>query len=242
MRFLSDLKPKFGTVLLDADETIFDFSKGQEYSLKHTLEEFNLPWSREINDIYSKENLKMWKKFERKEVDKERLKVERFESFFSIIGVSGVDIESVNKTYMGYLSSCGFTVNGALELCEKLHKICKVYIATNGLEKTQKGRLAKSGLAPYIDGLFISDTIGLQKPHKEYFDYIFNTLKISDKSDVIILGDSLTSDMQGGKNAGIATCLFDPKDIVKLPNPLCDYKVNRLEDFINIVVPDYSFE
>lgn len=79
--------------------------------------------------------------------------------------------------------------------------------------------------------MFISDTVGFQKPAKEYFEYIFKTLQIEDKGDVIMLGDSLTSDMQGGKNAGITTCLFDPKEQTVMPHPLCDYKIKRLSDF-----------
>ena len=146
-------------------------------------------------------------------------------------GPLGADIQKINEDYVECLSRCGFVTHGALALCKSLHGRCGLYIATNGLRKAQEGRLERSGLKPYIDGMFISDTVGFQKPAKEYFEYIFKTLQIEDKGDVIMLGDSLTSDMQGGKNAGITTCLFDPKEKTAMPHPLCDYKIKRLSDF-----------
>lgn len=224
-------EPRFHTVLMDADETLLDFTKSQEEALKNTLHKNGYPWNREINEIYSAENLRLWKKFELGETTRERLKVERFENFFRILGIEGANIQKINEDYVEYLSRCGFVTDGALALCKNLHGRLRLYIATNGLRKAQEGRFERSGLKPYIDGMFISDLVGFQKPAKEYFDYIFETLQIKDKSGVIILGDSLTSDMQGGKNAGIATCLFDPKDKIVMPHPLCDFKIKRLTDF-----------
>lgn len=216
---------------MDADETLLDFTKSQEEALKNTLYKNGYPWNREINEIYSAENLRLWKKFELGETTRERLKVERFENFFRIMGIEGADIKKINEDYVDCLSQCGFITGGAMELCRSLHGRCKLFIATNGLRKAQEGRLERSGLKPYIDGMFISDTVGFQKPAKEYFDYIFHTLKITDKNGVVILGDSLTSDMQGGRNAGITTCLYDPEDAIAMPHPLCDYKISRLADF-----------
>ncbi len=224
-------EPRFHTVLMDADETLLDFTRSQEEALKNTLHKNGYRWSREINEIYSAENLRLWKKLERGETTRERLKVERFENFFRTIGIEGADIQKINEDYVECLSRCGFVTHGALALCKSLHGRCGLYIATNGLRKAQEGRLERSGLKPYIDGMFISDTVGFQKPAKEYFEYIFKTLQIEDKGDVIMLGDSLTSDMQGGKNAGITTCLFDPKEKTAMPHPLCDYKIKRLSDF-----------
>lgn len=233
---MNNKQVKYTTVLIDADETLLDFTKSQEEALKNTLRINGYPWSREINEIYSDENLKLWKKFERGEVTRARLKIERFENFFRILGIEGADIEKINRDYVDCLSACGFINDGALELCKTLCGACGLYIATNGLRKAQEGRLERSGLKPYIDGMFISDVVGFQKPSKEYFDFIFSTLGITDKSKVIILGDSLTSDMQGGRNAGITTCLFDPLDQVALPHPLCDCKIRNLTDFARLIL------
>lgn len=227
---------KYTTILMDADETLLDFTKSQEEALKATLRINGYPWSREINEIYSDENLKLWKKFERGEVTRERLKIQRFENFFRILGIKGADIEKINRDYVDCLSQCGFINDGALALCKTLSGYCGLYIATNGLRKAQEGRLERSGLKPYIDGMFISDVVGFQKPSKEYFDFIFSELNITDKSRVIILGDSLTSDMQGGRNAGITTCLFDPFDQIETPHPLCDFKIRNLPDFARLIL------
>ncbi|HIQ80600.1 MAG TPA: noncanonical pyrimidine nucleotidase, YjjG family [Candidatus Scatavimonas merdigallinarum] len=228
-------KAKFHTVLLDADQTLFDFNKSQRLSLKAALQKNGYPWNEEMNALYSKENLMVWKKFERGEITKERLKIERFENFFYKLGYKNADIAAVNADYIFHLSQCGFTIDGADTLCRALHGVCKLYIATNGIQSVQERRLEKSNIKPYIDGMFISDVLGCQKPAKEYFAFIFHALQIADKSGVIILGDSLTSDMQGGKNAGITTCLFDPEDTVRMPQPLCDFKITKLLDFLPIV-------
>lgn len=227
---------KYSTVLIDADETLLDFTRSQEEALKTTLRINGYPWSREINEIYSEENLKLWKKLERGEVTRARLKIERFENFFRILGIGDADIEKINRDYVDSLSLCGFINDGALSLCKALSGTCGLYIATNGLRKAQEGRLERSGLKPYIDGMFISDVVGFQKPSKEYFDFIFSELQVADKSKVIILGDSLTSDMQGGRNAGITTCLYDPFDKIGMPHPLCDYKIRALPDFVQLIL------
>ena len=229
-------KAKYHTVLLDADQTLFDFNKSQRLSLKAALEKNGYPWNEEINELYSKENLKVWTKFERGEITKERLKIQRFENFFHKLGYKNADIAAVNAHYISNLSQCGFTIDGADTLCRTLHGICKLYIATNGIQSVQEGRLKRSNIKPYIDGMFISDVLGCQKPAKEYFASVFRTLQITDKSGVIILGDSLSSDMQGGKNAGITTCLFDPENTVRMPHPLCDFKITKLLDFVPIVL------
>ena len=110
----------------------------------------------------------------------------------------------------------------------------QLYIATNGLVATQKRRLEKSPLRPLISDMFISEEIGFQKPRKEYFDAVLAAVGNPDPSRVILLGDSLTSDMAGGRNAGVATCWLAPEDAVDTVG--CDYRVSVLPDFIPIAL------
>lgn len=225
---------RFDIVLLDADETIFDFKRAEAHSLKKMLESFDIEFTDERLARYSAINLSLWKALEQNTITRDRLKTLRFEKFFSEIGVSDVDCVLANDRYLDNLSNATFLIDGAEEFVKKLHEYCKIYIATNGLIKAQTRRFSQSAIADYIDGAFISEQIGYTKPDKAYFEYIFEQLNITDKSRMIILGDSLTSDMQGGKNAGITTCLYCRGS--KMPNsPLCDYQISDYNDFFDIL-------
>lgn len=227
-------KKRFDYVLLDADETIFDFKRAEAHSFKLMLEQFGVEYTDERLSLYSGINLKMWKALERGEVTRERLKTLRFDMFFEQIGVSGIDTVAVNDCYLTNLSNSTFLIDGAVEFVKELSKYCKIYLATNGLTKAQTGRFSKSAVKDYIDGMFISEQIGYAKPDKAYFDYIFSELKITDKSRVIMVGDSLTSDMQGGRNAGITTCLYSRNGEV-VQSDLCDYRIKDYNEFFDIL-------
>lgn len=227
---------KFTTVLLDADDTVYDFHKAEKVALNKTLTILNIEWTEQLNDIYLDENLKIWKEYEKNEITREELKIERFERFFNRAGLTvTTPTEKVNEIYINNLSQCGFLFDGAYEFVQKLTEYAGVYLATNGLTVAQRGRVKHSGLYKLVNGVFISEEMGCNKPSKEYFDYIFNQLKITDKSKVLMVGDSLTSDMQGGKNAGITTCLYDPHNNVTSHN-LCDYVVRSYDEILRIVV------
>lgn len=227
-------KKRFDIVLLDADETIFDFKRAEAHSFKLMLESFGVEYTDERLALYSDINLHMWKALERGEVTRERLKTLRFEKFFSEIGVQNIDCVAVNDCYLTNLSHSTFLIDGAKDFLEKLSKYCKIYLATNGLTKAQTGRFSRSSVKEYIDGMYISEQIGFAKPDRAYFDYIFNELNITDKSRVIMVGDSLTSDMQGGKNAGITTCLYSRNGEI-VQSELCDYQIKNYNEFFDIL-------
>lgn len=230
-----DVKNKrFDIVLLDADETVFDFKRAEAHSFKLMLESFGVEYSDERLALYSAINLSMWKALEKGEVSRERLKTLRFERFFSEIGVEGIDCVAVNDSYLTNLSNSTFMLPGAPEFVKELSDYCKIYLATNGLTKAQTGRFSQSAIKDYIDGVFISEQIGYAKPDKAYFDYIFNELGITDTSRIIMLGDSLTSDMQGGKNAGITTCRYSANGEI-VDSDLCDYQISDYNQFFNIL-------
>lgn len=225
---------KYDIVLLDADETVFDFKKSEAYSFEKTLAEFGVEFNEERLKLYSDINLYMWKALERGEVTRESLKTKRFDMFFEQVGVANIDTKLFNERYVYYLSTCTFLLDGAYEFVEKLSKYCKLYLATNGLTIVQRGRLEKSSIKPFLNGFFISEEIGFAKPDKAYFEYILTDIKAEDKSRVIILGDSETSDMQGGKNIGIKTCLYNPKNN-EYNKALCDYSVGNYDEFFDIL-------
>lgn len=227
---------KFITVFVDADETLFDFHRGERESLKFALLELGIEWKPQYSEIYKEENQKAWVAYECNEITRDEMKVKRFETFFKKVGLQiTTPLEKVNDIYISNLSQCGYLIDGANDFLKRLTSVAGVYITTNGLIKTQSNRFKASGLDKMTHGIYISEKIGFNKPSKEYFEYIFKELNITDKSKVIILGDSLTSDMQGGKNAGIATCLYDPHYKVK-EHILCDYVIHNYDEFFEVLV------
>ena len=225
---------RYNIVLMDADDTLFDFKKSERVALEQVLINNDILINDDIINCYSKINLELWKMLEKGEIEREVLKVERFSRFLQKIDKSG-DGASFNTQYMVELGKCGYIIDGADSLCKRLYGKCRLFIATNGLIEVQKNRLRCSGLDRYIEKMFISEEMDYQKPDKRYFDYIFNYLgENADRSKIIMLGDTITSDIQGGINAGIDTCLFDPDDKYK-DYAKCTYKIKSLDEFDNIV-------
>lgn len=225
----------FTTVFVDADETLFDFHRGEKESLKNTLLTLGIEWNPQYSKIYREENQKAWTAYECNQITRDEMKVQRFKTFFDKANITvKIPLDEVNDIYISNLSQCGYLFDGALDFLKRLTAIAKVYITTNGLAKTQNNRFKVSGLDKAVHGIFISENVGCNKPEKEYFEFIFKRLNITDKNKVIILGDSLTSDMQGGKNAGIKTCLFDPHCKVK-SHSLCDYIIHSYDEFFEII-------
>lgn len=227
-------KTRYDIVLLDADETIFDFKRAEDHSIRLLMQSYGVTPTKDLVSQYSAINLALWKALERGEMTREKLKVLRFKRFFEKIGVSGVDYIEANDRYLTNLSNSTFLIDGAADFVKELHKHCRIYLATNGLTKAQKGRFSKSEIKDDFDGAFISEQIGFAKPDKTYFEYIFKAVGVQDKSRVIIVGDSLTSDMLGGRNAGIDTCLFS-RSGEYVESDLCDYQIADYNDFFGIL-------
>ncbi|MBQ4105306.1 MAG: YjjG family noncanonical pyrimidine nucleotidase [Clostridia bacterium] len=225
---------RFDTILLDADETIFDFLQAEKISLLDTAEKFGISATDSDAKKYSEINLSLWKKLELGAVSREELKVLRFKEWFDYMGVENICADDFCKHYEQKLGNTGILLDGALDFVQKLSMHCNVYIVTNGTAVCQEGRMKNSPVREYIKGMYISEKIGFSKPDKRYFDYVFKDIGITDFSRVIIVGDSLSSDMQGGKNAGIATCLYLRNE----DNPrsdLCDYAISEYSAFWDIL-------
>ncbi len=228
------MSKRFDIVLLDADETIYDFKRAEKTAVSLTLSAFGVDPTDEVVALYSELNLGCWKALERGELSRDELKCKRFQMLFEALGAEPADYSAVNDTYEHNLSFQAFLLDGALSFVKKLHRYCKIYLATNGLTIPQTGRFNRAAVKPYVDGMYISEQIGVGKPDAAYYEYIFRDLGITDKSRVIMLGDSLTSDMLGGRNAGIATCHFlngaEPSG-----SDLCDYEIADYDDFFEIL-------
>ncbi len=209
---------KYTTILFDADDTLLDFAKDESCALIKTLQNHGVPTTDENIKIYKETNVGLWKALERGEIDKPTLKKVRFALFFQKIGLqTQEDTFAINEEYLGNLGDGGNLLDGAKELIIELKEQgYDIYIVTNGIEKTQKRRLTKAGILSYFSDIFVSEAIGYQKPRKEYFDYVLSHIKEKDIGRVLLVGDSLTSDIKGAENAGI-TCAW------LRHNPTADY-------------------
>ena len=223
---------KFPVILLDVDDTLFDFSAAEKSAICDTFEAFGIANNPQNISLYSTINKGFWKKFDLGQITKERLLVERFEELFLRLGISG-NAAKINNAYLENLSKYNYTFPGADEFCRKLSQNHNLYVVTNGTLHAQVRRLKTAPFTKYISKVFISEELGFQKPQKEYFDYVFEKIDLRDKNSAIILGDSITSDIMGGKAAGIKTCLFDPKN--EKDHSLCDYSIGKYDEFFAIV-------
>lgn len=224
-------KSRYKYILLDADDTLFDFKASEHAAIIKTAEEFGFTVT--IDDVarYSEINKSVWEAFEQGRYSREELQTLRFQKWFESINLA-VDNRLFNISYKENLADSSILIKGALEFVKELSKLSSLYIVTNGLSVTQRKRFSNSPIAEYIKKIYISEEIGYAKPDKRYFDYILKDLGICDKSQVVIFGDSLTSDMQGGKNAGITTCRYNPKSDNK-KSGLCDFEFNTYDEFIS---------
>ena len=196
---------------MDLDNTLLDFSKSEEWAITKTLEEFGLPSDSETARLYSEINSSYWKRFEKGEIPKNAIFEGRFKTLLSVLKREG-NTKSISEFYCKCLSNTYFKVEGADEVLTYLkNKGYKLYATTNGFAFTQKNRIEKSGLKKYFDDVFISEDLNAQKPENEYFEACIRRITQKDKSKILIVGDSQSSDILGGINVGIDTCWFKHK-------------------------------
>lgn len=203
---------KYTTVLLDIDETILDFNAAESAALRSALTSFELPVSDEIVATYHVINDGLWKDFELGLVTKDELKVLRFERTLKKCGID-FDAHILQKRYTDMLSQQGILLDGALDFLSELSERYDVNAITNGISYVQKGRFEKAQINRFFNKVFISEDVGFGKPNIKYFEYVLERIEEKDKSKIIVVGDSPTSDIRGGINAGLDTCLFARKEI-----------------------------
>ena len=194
--------PRYDYVLLDADNTLFDFDLAEHKALGLTLASHGIPFTPEAEQTYIDINTALWSKFDRGEISQGELVVERFSAFLRAVGRAG-DPAELNRYYLSRLGEQGDLLPGAEALCRALAARCTLAIITNGVSSAQRGRFARSPIQDCISHLFISEDIGFQKPRREFFDAVLHDMGISDPGRAVVVGDTLGSDILGAKNAGL---------------------------------------
>jgi 2-haloacid dehalogenase len=222
-------------LLFDADETLFDFLRAEKTALKLAFGDCNIPFKDEFVPIYSELNSKLWRRLERKEITKPELLARRFADLYEALGFADSDPELMREAYQRRLGEQCFLLPGALELVKKLSEDHKLYLITNGLKTTQSTRLSRSGLLPYLSGVFISEEVGCEKPDRKYFEKVKEAIPGFREEEALIIGDSLTSDILGGNNAGIKTVWFNPKCKRNETKAVPYYEIRKLEQIYEIL-------
>lgn len=196
-------------LFLDLDDTILDFQKAERLALAKTLESFGLPPTDTVLARYHEINREHWERLERKELTRQQVLVGRFAALFAEMGLSA-QAEQVARAYEENLSQGHYFLPGAEEALKSLSKKYKLYLASNGTARVQAGRLKSAGIIPYFQEIFVSEEMGYNKPDPAYFSACFARIPGFRKDRAMMVGDSLTSDILGGIQAGIATCWVNP--------------------------------
>jgi 2-haloacid dehalogenase len=225
----------YRTVLFDADNTLLDFTRSEHEALRDCLRARGLPCGKHVTEGYAAINDRHWKRLERGLTTREALRVARFEDFCREYGF-GCDPRQLADDYFDTLCTKSYLIDGALELCERLHGQARLYLITNGNTKVQNGRFNPSPLAPLFEAVFISEDMGCAKPSKAYFDAVAAAIPEFDPADTLVVGDSLSSDIQGGINAGLATCWYNPHGKTAPADMKIDYTVRSLDEIPPIVL------
>ncbi|MEI3405258.1 MAG: YjjG family noncanonical pyrimidine nucleotidase [Christensenellales bacterium] len=175
-----------------------------------TFRRHGYPLDHSIKKMYHSINRALWKQFERGEISREQVIYSRFVDLFQAAGIEG-DGRAFEDEYQEELGRGAFLLPARRRSAHIAHNSATLYIVTNGVSRTQYSRLRDSGLDRYMKGIFVSEDAGYQKPMKEYFDYVFARIPGFQAEKTLIVGDSLSSDIRGGNNAGIDTCWYCPR-------------------------------
>lgn len=227
--------PLYHTILFDADNTLFDFSRAEHAAISQTLYLFGISPTEELIATYSRINDAMWKRLERGEITKEALREARFAEFCATVGAS-CDVAQMASAYTEFLSGQHELIAGAPEVTQELSKHFALYIVTNGIKTVQRRRFAASELKPYFKDIFISEELGFEKPHRGYFDAVARRIENFSPQHTLIVGDSLTSDIKGGIAAGIDTCWFEPHGLPRPADIPMTYRIKALEDLVPLLL------
>ena len=216
-------------ILWDIDGTLLDFLAAEKEAIRFCFKKFGLgECTNEMIKRYSGINKHYWEILERGEMSKADILVNRFKDFFASEGIETDCAKDFNDAYQIALGDTICFRDNGYELVKKLRTEYKQYVVTNGTFVAQEKKLKKSGIGELVEDAFISDHIGYEKPSREFFAHVFDKIGHYEKDEIMIVGDSLTSDMKGGNNAGILCCWYNPNHLEKSKDIRIDFEIDHL--------------
>ena len=226
---------KYKFLLFDLDHTLLDFDAGEDIALTQLLEEEGVEDIQAYKNYYVPMNKLLWKDLELKKITKKELVNTRFAKLFAHFGIEK-DGAYLADRYQFFLSKQGQTFPGVEDLLKKLiRKGYELYGATNGITFIQTGRLEQSGIAPFFKEIFISEQLHTQKPDAAFYEKIGARIPNFDKDHALMIGDSLSADIQGGNNAGIDTIWYNPHHLENKTLAKPTYEVDSYQALLEIL-------
>lgn len=217
------------TIFFDLDDTLLDFHKAEREALTRTLRTFAIDPTSAVLDRYHILNAEQWALLEEGKLTRPQVLTRRFDLLFAELGIACSSRE-VCDCYETLLAQGHWFIPGAPELLEELVPRYELYLASNGAAMVQRSRLKSAGIEPYFKGVFISDEMPADKPSPSFFEACFAAIPGFDPSAALMVGDSLTSDIRGGNNAGIRTCWFNPDQKPPRADIVPDYTIRTLAE------------
>ncbi len=227
---------KYSILLFDADNTVLDFDKSEEQALQRAFALCGVDFTNNVLSVYRRNNIAQWQKYERGEITRDEVLLSRFQLTLQELHIDRRNIEKLAEEYEKYLHLGFFKMPYAEEVLQKLQNECRLYIVSNGVLSIQNSRMKGSGLEKYFIKRFISEEIGCPKPNKQFFEVCFSQIPNFCKQQTLIIGDSLSSDIKGGKNAEIDTCWYNPFGAKNNTDCVPNYEISDLRQLLEIVL------
>ncbi len=228
---------KYKILLFDLDGTLFDYDQAEQSALKKTFELFGINFIDRFINEYRVVNKRIWIDYEGGLISQKELKIERFKRFAELIGIE-IDVPGFAESYLNHLSEGRYLIAGTMKIIPYLSRYCKLFLITNGLKLVQRRRLRGSEITEYFSDIFISEEIGHAKPGPEIFEVAFKRMGSPFRENVLMIGDSLSSDIAGGIGYGVDTCWFNPDRKINESKFAPTYEINELLELLEIINPN----
>ncbi len=225
---------KYKWLLFDADGTLLNYEQSEKHALSVVFNEFNMEFTTLYLEKYHKINSALWAELEKGTITSEKLRVKRFELLLNNLE-QNVNANLFSEKYLKALGQTDFLIDGTHEILNKLNGHVNLAIITNGIKEVQNSRFRKTKLNKYFKYLIISEELGVAKPDKLFFDYTLNKINFYDKDKMLIIGDSLNSDILGGNLSNIDTCWYNPKGKINETEIKPTYEIQKLAEIYRII-------
>lgn len=228
---------KYNCIMMDIDNTLLDFDAAERKALLETLQQFSLPCDEAAVSRYHEINSSLWGELNKGKIRRDKLVVERFDRFVKEVGAAAKATE-LNRAYTEHLATHADVIPGAEEALQELAEVATMIAISNGTESVERGRLKLSGFEKYFDDIFISEAVGVSKPNPKIFQMAMRKLGIEHSDKVLVVGDSLSADIQGGVNAGLDTCWVNMNGLENESGLTPTYEVKALSELYPIVMEE----